>query len=823
MIIRDPKKRLGFMQAMSKIMAVVLTAVTVLTASPGAGHATPAVPQITGASAEVNGNNNAVTVTFNTYAQPAGSLTDLKDDIQIERSDSEQWVDLTADSAGNSISMNAEGALVITLGTVLTGTGNQLRIAAGAVMNEEGMISSNVITVSSIAANDIAGPVFTGSRSSEGSWVSIYFDEDFTLNLPDKATEEQAGAFLAGRISVAGDGEHFVPFTNNEGSAYLGESRELYLNYDNDMKIISGAGTVIRIASGTLKDAAGNLNAEMNVHVSPPVIQSAVVSNNNHDVVVTFNEDIMNNTASIDELKKKIYLVKTAAGQQKSFKALVAQDTLSINSNKLLIQFAEALSGTESQIVIRSGALKDLNGNVRDQDTVSGFLETAVGGVDPSPVDTTMPRYLDYSVSNDYQNITFVFDEDIYNAMGDDISFLQNVQWYDPFRNQYKYTLPSDVTFTFSGPKFTMHFPAPLTGSQYFYQFNPGHFKDASGNVLIGNVSTSDWIFPQYPAKGILYNSGYFSGDGRFLSLSYNMALADQTLVDGVSHLSEYITISTDYGLTYSALDPLDIVSLQGSQIGIIFHNAKQQGSVKVKVSPGVISDLYDTKRNIAVETTIAHNTPEFTGYFFSNTDSEFVFADNVAWREHVGKVTVYDRNAGVYRILNDSEYVLSAGKLTLARGVFAEGSKYRVSVDAEGYSSKYFEGQAYKSSEVFYMTAPVVTADHGITASLRLFNNAYDDEVNGNQTIVFELFDGTAPVSIVAANLKLDTGTYSANFNVSDAAVNPNYTVKAYVVSRYGNDPANLGLNLATVKTPLELDLAILAASQNKNNNNED
>ncbi|KAI7264220.1 hypothetical protein KC345_g8901 [Hortaea werneckii] len=751
------------------MMAVVLTAVTVLTASPGAGHATPAVPQITEASAEVNSNNTAVTVTFNTYAQPAGSLADLMDDIQIERSDSEQWVDLAADSASNAISMNTDGALVITLGTALTGTGNNLQIAAGAVMNEEGLLSANVITVSSIAANDITAPVFTGSRSNDGSWVNLYFDEDFSLNLPDEATEEQADTFLASRISVAGDGEHFVPFTNNEGSAYQNNSRELYLNYDNDMTIISGTDTVIRIAGGTLKDAAGNLNAEMNVHVSPPVIQSAVVSNDNHDVVITFNKDIVNNTSSDDNLKSNIYLVRTVSGQEKSFKALVAQDTLSIESNKLHIHFAEALSGTESQIVIGSGVLKDLNGNLWDQDTVSGFLETAVGGVDPSPADTTMPAYLYYSVSDDYQDITFVFDEDIYNAMGNDSSFLQNVQWYDPFRNQWIYTLPSDVTVTFSGSKFTMHFPVPLTGSQYYYQFNSGHFKDAAGNVLTDYVTTN-WINPQNPAAGISYNGGYFSGDGRFLSLAFNTstALTDQTLIDGVSHLSEYITISTDYGLTYSALDPLDVVSLQGSQIAIIFHNAKQQGSVKVKVAPGVLSDLYDTKRNSAVEATIAYNTPELTGYFFSNTDT---------------------------------------------------GTRYTVTVDAEGYSSKYFEGQAYKSSEVFYMTAPVVTGDNGITASIRLLNNAYDDEVNGNQTIIFELFDGTSPVSIVAANLKVDTGTYSANFNVGDAAVNPNYTVKAYVVSRYGNDPVNLGLNLATVKTPPELDLAMLAANQNNYN----
>lgn len=809
------------MPTVSKMLAVVITAVSVLTVSPGAGYADPAVSEITSATAEVSSNNAAVTVTFNTYAQPAGSLSDLMDGIQIERSGSEQWVDLAADSAGNDISMNGDGALVITLGTALTGTDNSIQIAAGAVMNTEERLSANVLTLSSIAAHDITAPVVTGSRSNDGSWLRVFFDENFSLNVPDGATGEQAAAFLKSRLSVAGDGEHFAPFTNNEGSAYQNNARELYLNYNNNMKIISGLNTVIRIASGTLKDAAGNLNAEMNLHVSPPIIQSVAVSNDNHDVVVTFNKEVLNNTSSDDNLKSNIYLVRTVSGQEKSLKALVAQDTVSIESNKLSIHFAEALSGTESQISINGGALTDLNGNVQEQRTISGFLETAVGGVDPNPADTTMPAYLYSSVSDDYQNITFVFNEEIFNAKGSDSKFLEDVQWYDPYRNQWLYTLPSDVTFTFSGTKLILHFPEPLTGYQYYYQINPGHFMDAAGNVLTGYAATN-WIYPQNQAAGLSYNGGYFSGDGRFLSLSFNTntALADQTLVDGVSHLNEYITISTDHGVTYSALDPLDTVSLFGSQIGIIFYNAKQQGSVKVKVAPGVLSDLYDSKRNSTVEATVAYNTPELTGYFYSNTESEFAFTDNAAWREHVGKVTVYDRNVGQYRTLNASEYVLSEGKLTLAGGIFTAGTRYTVTVDAEGYSSKYLEGGAYKSSEVFSMTAPVVTADNGITATIRLFNNAYAEEVNGNQTILFELFDGNAPVSIVAANLKLSTGTYSANFNVSDVAVNPNYSVKAYVVSRYGNDPANLGLNLATVKTPLELDLAILAANENNNNN---
>ncbi|MGO4376282.1 hypothetical protein AB4Z21_37140, partial [Paenibacillus sp. MCAF20] len=103
-----------------------------------------------------------------------------------------------------------------------------------------------------------------------------------------------------------------------------------------------------------------------------------------------------------------------------------------------------------------------------------------------------------------------------------------------------------------------------------------------------------------------------------------------------------------------------------------------------------------------------------------------------------------------------------------------------------------------------------------GITATLNLLSNAYNDDTIGNQTIIFELFDGQTPVSIVAADLKIGTGTYSANFNVSDAATNSDYTVKAYVVSHYNNDPAYVGLNLATVKTQSEFELALIQAAEN-------
>lgn len=811
MVRGNEKFRLSLMKNVAKMMTVVITMVTALTISPIQGNAMIPSDILESATAEVNSNNKTVTLTFNTYAEPTISLADLKSNIQIERSNSNTFVSLSTDNANNEIGMTPEGALVITLDTALTGTTNAISVAAGSVMNEDSVASDADITISDISADDITPPAFVGAQSYDGNDVYLNFDENFSINAPLDSDEDQIIAFLKNNMSIATDGEHFVS-VSGQGDIYQNSSNQIYLDYDNDMKVILGANTVIKIASGTLKDEAGNLNEEMNLQVSPPVIQSTSISGDNHDVTITFNENVVENTESFDNY---IYLVR---GSNSTWKHLVVGDTAKIEDGKLKIHFAEALSGTMNQISISGGALKDSDGNVQNDSRLTAFIEANVGGIDPAPVDTTPPTYQHAYFSNSFQDLNIVFDEDVLSAAADEASFLQNVQWYNS--NNWYYNLPSDVTVTFAGPVATIHFAAPLTGYQYYFAFYSNHFKDKSGNVIVNNVYT-DWFYPQNTAFGL--DDGYFSQDGRWMSLEFdsNTDLVDRTLIDGVSHLNEQITLSTDGGITYTALDAQDAVTVQGDKINIFFQNPKQQGSLKVKVAANVVSDLYDTVRNSAVDEVVAYNTPDISGYALSNGVSEFVFADNPVWRSHVKEVVVYDSSIGTDRELTSSEYSLSEGKLTISAGVFLEDHYYKISVDAEGFSSKYLEGRAYKSSEIFYITAPVVSVDHGITAKINLFNNANDSNTIGNQTVIFELFNGTTPVSIVAANLKVNTGTYSANFNVSDAATNPNYTVKVFVVSKYSSDAMNLGLNLATVKTQLEIDQAMSNVG-NENHNND-
>ncbi|NOV02690.1 hemoblobin-interacting domain-containing protein [Paenibacillus planticolens] len=815
MVSNDLKSKPSFMGIVSKVMAIVMTFMMVFTISPVEGYASPVTADpLTSATADVSNNNTTVTVTFNTYAAPTIDLADLKSNIQIKRSVSGSFVDLSADNGNNVIHMTTEGALVITLGAELTGTANAIKVKAGSIRNEDLVTSNADVTVSGIAAKDITPPAFTGAESRNGGDVYLSFDEDFSINAPVDADSEQIETFLKSNISVAADGVNFVPVSAHQGNFRQNGSRTIYLNFYNDMKVILGTNTIIKIASGTIKDSAGNANGEMNLPVSPPVILSTEISSDNHDVTITFNEAVVDRTE--DSLRNRIYVIR---GTNSEWKGLVAGDTVSINSAKLQIHFKEALSGANNQIVIGGGMIANRYGNVETADRLTALIQANVGGDYPIPADTTPPKYL-YAYISNAQDLNIVFDEDVQNAYDTDAQFLQSVQWYRP--NQWFNGLPSDATLTFSGHVATIHFATSLTGYPYYhFTFYPNHFKDTAGNVNTDYVY-ANWMNPQDTVLNL--NNGYFSHNGRWMSLQFNSNtdLVDQTVVDGVSHLKEKITISTDHGSSYTALGALDVVMVQGNRITVFFHDAKKVGSVQIKITENVVSDLYDSKRNEALDEEVAYNTPDITGYVFSNVASDFIFEDNAEWRSKVKVVRVSDDDLETDRQLNleSNDYTLTEGKLTISNGVFQKGHYYYISVDAEGYSTKYFEGRAYQPSEIFYMTAPVVTAKNGITATINLVNNARNNNSTiGNQSVVFELFNGLTPISIVAANLRVDTGTYSANFNVSDAATNPNFKVKAYIVSKYSNDSTNLGVNLATVKTQLELDQAISKTESNNNN----
>jgi hypothetical protein len=198
-----------------------------------------------------------------------------------------------------------------------------------------------------------------GSESSNGNYVYLKFDENFTID----SGEVEAIAYLKSKMSIATDGVNFVPLPELS-QVSQNSSRVIRVYYENDMQVILGTNTLIKIQSGTLKDAAGNLNDEMILHVTPPVIQSAEISSDFHDVTITFDGEVYDNTINneVSYLRDYIYLLRN--GVESDWEGMTEGDTVSIDSNKLIVHFAKPLTGDENLIIMEDGALKDSNGNI---------------------------------------------------------------------------------------------------------------------------------------------------------------------------------------------------------------------------------------------------------------------------------------------------------------------------------------------------------------------------------------------------------------------------------------------------------------------------
>ncbi|CAM4370506.1 hypothetical protein FHS16_002877 [Paenibacillus endophyticus] len=700
-----------------------------------------------------------------------------------------------------------------------------------------------------LEASDTTPPAFVGAGSSSGSQVYLNFNEYFDINAPENSSYEEVAAFLKNNISISNDGVNFTPFQMQESEAYIYNGNQIYLHYYQNMKIIVGSNTVIKIAAGTLKDESGNLNEEMNLQVSPPVIQSAEVSADNHDIVITFNEEVFDNAENgiylkglsevvANDAENESYLkqyISISRDPQRNPIQLTEQDTATVVSGKLHIHLAEAIKGESNQVFINGYAVRDADGNVQTDTRVTAYIKANAGVEDPNPGDTTPPQFVNYYFSNGLKDLNLHFDEDIQMDSEAIATFKQNTEMYNSETGQSYSGLADDVEVTVSGSTINLHFVTQPPGNyRYFHFYGMNGITDMSGNKANYFTVRTEWF---ETSELMDLNHGYLSYDGRMISLGLNSYgnLVDLTSDEMGSHLKESIQVSLDQGATFADLGPNDIVLLQNNEMKIILENPITAGTIQVKIEANIVGDEYKYQTNIEINHMIANNTPDFRGSFLSNTATEFLFEDNASWRDQVTSIEVYDDYNEVTRELTSSEYSLSKGKLTIQKGVFLEGHQYSITINANGYSSKYIEGYAMKSTELFYMTAPVVTPVNGITAKINVLARDHANQSNhsnpltresnnntnqrGNQSVVFQLFDGTTPVSIVAADLKVGTGTYSANFNVSDAATNANYTVKAYIVSKYSNDPADVGLNLATVKTQSEFDQALLL-SENHNNN---
>ncbi|MFC3799063.1 hemoblobin-interacting domain-containing protein [Cohnella sp. GCM10012308] len=677
---------------------------------------------------------------------------------------------------------------------------------------------------------DIVPPAFVGAQN-QGYQVYLYFDENISPVLPadaDPNDESQYEAWLdalPGQIQIAQDGEHFAPLLNGIAYTYLG-SNYLQIYYEQDQQVISGPNTKIKLAAGLLQDETGNIAPEMILSVSAPAIQSVTASNGNRDITVKFNGDVYR--TPFTDSDRDIATIVTSKG---SYLDLGASDKATLQGDTLTLELAKPLYGETSQILIRGGTVQDANGNYNTYDEATPYIQLS-----DSQDDATPPKLVNYVFSNDYQDLTLIFDEDV--QVTDEDALRESLNWFDSNHWGW-YRLPEEADIIVSGSLVTIHNDQPTDRSIY-RAYSLRGIADLAGNAAEEFIYTKEFYFEGNNEIRLDDYNAHFSMDGRFLNLYFSADYDAPELDDeasAVEALKGKIQISRDNCATFTSLSAEDKLFVKYNRISVIFKDAVKTGSIQLKIAEGELTDRHHYSSNEDINITIAYNGPDLAGYLFSNADSALTFNDNKEWRKNVNAVTVYDDYSETGRVLAASEYDLTAGKLTIRKGVIARDRYYYVTVEAQGYSARIYEGYSLNSTDVFYMTSPALSTIGGVTAKVFIYNQAndkYNQEYNGpslkssgnpsnstgTQSVVFELFDGDTPVSIAATELAVGTGTYTAKFNVSNAAAK-NYTVKAFVVSSFDSDTLNLGINLGTVKTQSEIDDAMIQNSQATNNNN--
>lgn len=680
---------------------------------------------------------------------------------------------------------------------------------------------------------DMTPPVFVGAESGSG-YVTLHFNENIEAvpALPETIDEDDEAAVEAYRLSqiqIAQDGEHFSPLVNGLAHLYWGESDFLTIGYDNGLQIVTGPKTRVKLAAGLLQDTNGNvLTEELNLSVSPPVIEGAAVSDDYKVITVTFDRNLQALATEEDKeaLKSRISLI----GDPDKYFDLGENDSVTVIDDSLTITLDKPLSGANYQVRIYGGALKSAEGNYLNAE--DSFITPYLQG---GSTDTDGPEVLNYYFSDELLSLTLQFNEDVTISDADLATFKQNIKLYDWNQGNYTRPLPEDATVTVQGSEIKIHVTSILDSHYHNFQVNLTPVQDLHGNRNEETFYTENIYVPNL-SNPFVATWGSFQLGGKYLTIGfYNYYygfepgnLVDATIDQDGSHLKNEILISRDNGVNFMPLSAGDKVFLNDRRVDILLQDPISTGTVRVKIKAGALSDEHRIAVNEESEMLVGTEESVLSGYLFSNSDSELNFSGNAAWLAHAGSVIIWDDYAGSSRVLSASEYKIESGKVKIKKGVFAKGRNYQVGIQAEGYRFTYMWSKAILTSDVFYMTSPTVTKSGGITAKVFIYNNqSYNNNslamMNssnanvGSQAVVFELFDGTTPVSIATAELAIGTGTYTAKFNIGDKD-STNYTVKAFVVSSFDSDTGYMGLNLGTVKTQAEIDEAMIMPQNNYN-----
>ncbi|OAS16684.1 hemoblobin-interacting domain-containing protein [Paenibacillus oryzisoli] len=757
-------------------------------------------------SSVISSDQHNVTLTFNGDVQSVSEYVYKSVDYKLVRGS--EYIPFTAADqvvlSGNTMTIQFQ--------VPLTGKPT-IRIAEESLQFVGGNLKTNA---SDLCIRLNANPIeFDGYELNDGdtitnSELNVYLSQDVIST--GNADALKAAVTIAKYDAITSAfGAYTALAPNDTVSLDTNSSNYIYIRF---FESLTPGSYKVKIAANALKNSNGLITANeitsdeivVGDH-NAPVYQGFEVNADGNVVTLTFDKAISLNpneqncswvwgwVCTQKPLAEFVYFKTSENG----FQQLTSNyGTVQIEGKKLIITLNSALSGATNKIFISERALVDEAGNVLNTGITTNYIDvTGIG----------TPQYVRSTIDNLNHDWNLYFDKNIkINSafVGDlkaAITLSKDGQALTP--------LNTLATITYSENKVVLHFVNALVDSNIQVNVPAGAFT-SENNVVLTDALTTEPISPNSFYEPKMYYQFLVSQHSVKIYYSTRQGhLVDNTINGTGSHLKDYITYSTDKGVTFLPLQSEDSVMLDESSINVYFDHVIE-GNLQIKVAGDALKDstgVVLTTDTVTEDLNTTNYPPYLTGSFFSNVASVLTFEDNATWRSKIQRVVLAESAYNwSERTLSPSEYTISAGKLIIKQGVLEKDSYYQIRIYSDGFNTSYSNGMsAMNSQDSYYITPVKINTTSGITAKVKIAEN----QDGGHLHVIFQLMNDQTPVSIVAAESDyFRAGTFTANFNVADAATNAKYMVRAFIVSEYSNSPLSVGANLATQISDAEYDL---------------
>lgn len=187
----------------------------------------------------------------------------------------------------------------------------------------------------------------------------------------------------------------------------------------------------------------------------------------------------------------------------------------------------------------------------------------------------------------------------------------------------------------------------------------------------------------------------------------------------------------------------------------------------------------------------------------FTNKPYGVTFYSDMDWQENITSLALNGN------VLSANDYTLSEDLIVLQPQNLKDGLNV-LHVRSAGYATASIRFHIHPSEQSFFLSPLDVKALNGsLSATFIALENYYNESYDEEATVIFQLMNGNTPVSTISYTMDEINyyQSFRAEFNLADAATNPAYTIRAFLITGDNANGEQLGYNLGTTLTQEQFD----------------